>query len=149
MSWDGEQIQSLTIILRELKKAGLVSELRRLADALEEQNELKQQELNLLSKNSTVKSFASNSVKDSNNSISPKEDEISFFPIISIFMGITMIVLRNKKIISGTKILNNIYQTTNNGLKIFYFMLYIFFIILPLIDLVYVIVYQNPNNVKN
>lgn len=102
-----------------------------------------------ISKNSTVKSFASNSVKDSNNSISPKEDEISFFPIISIFMGITMIVLRNKKIISGTKILNNIYQTTNNGLKIFYFMLYIFFIILPLIDLVYVIVYQNPNNVKN
>lgn len=51
MSWDGEQIQSLTIILRELKKAGLISELRRLSDALEKQNELKEKELNLLLKN--------------------------------------------------------------------------------------------------
>lgn len=51
MSWDGEQIQSLAIILRELKKAGLISELRRLADALEKQNELKEQELNLQLKN--------------------------------------------------------------------------------------------------
>lgn len=100
-------------------------------------------------KNSTEQSLASDSVKDSNNSTSSKEDEIPFFPIISILIGITMIVLRNKKIISGTKILNNIYQTTNSTLKTFYFILYIFCIILPLIDLIYVIVYQNTNNVKN
>lgn len=51
MSWDGDQIQSLAIILRDLKEAGLISELRRLSDALEKQNELKKQELNLLLEN--------------------------------------------------------------------------------------------------
>lgn len=55
MSWDGNQIQSLAIILRELKKEGLILELRRLSDALERQNELKQQELNLLLKNESSK----------------------------------------------------------------------------------------------
>lgn len=102
-----------------------------------------------ISKNSIEKNFTSNSVKDSNNSASSKEDKISFLPITSIFIGITMIVLRNNKILSGTKILNNIYQTTNNKLKVLYFILYIFCIILPLIDLIYVIVNQNTHNVKN
>ncbi len=51
MSWDGEQIQALRIILRDLKEGGLITELRRLSDALEKQNELKEQELKLLLNN--------------------------------------------------------------------------------------------------
>ena len=40
MSYEADQIQSLRIALRDLQKDGLVSELRLLRKAIEEQNEL-------------------------------------------------------------------------------------------------------------
>lgn len=45
MSYEADQIQSLRIALRDLQKDGLVSELRLLRKAIEEQNELKKLEL--------------------------------------------------------------------------------------------------------
>ena len=50
MSYEADQIQSLRIALRDLQKDGLVSELRLLRKAIEEQNELKRQELEIISK---------------------------------------------------------------------------------------------------
>ena len=47
MSYEADQIQSLRIALRDLQKDGLVSELRLLRKAIEEQNELKKLELGL------------------------------------------------------------------------------------------------------
>lgn len=102
-----------------------------------------------ISKNSTKQSFTSNSVKRQNNNVTSNEDENSFFMIISIFMGITMMILRNKEKISGAKILNNIHQITNNALKIYCLILYIFIIILPIMDLIYVVINKNTKNAKN
>ena len=47
MSYEADQIQSLRIALRDLQKDGLVSGLRLLRKAIEEQNELKKLELGL------------------------------------------------------------------------------------------------------
>ena len=47
MSYEADQIQSLRIALRDLQKVVLVSELRLLRKAIEEQNELKKLELGL------------------------------------------------------------------------------------------------------
>ncbi len=48
MSYEADQIQSLRIALRDLQKDGLVSELRLLRKAIEEQNELKKLEYDLI-----------------------------------------------------------------------------------------------------
>lgn len=55
MSWDGNQIESLAIVLRDLDRRGIVSELRRLADAIEKSNELKEKELSLVLKDKISK----------------------------------------------------------------------------------------------
>ena len=55
MSWESEQIQSLRIVLRELQREVLVREMRRLSEAIEKQNELKEIELGLKPNNKTSK----------------------------------------------------------------------------------------------